>query len=106
QGVAFAENAKLATWGEVPVEALQGLVAWLNELVYFTEREQLAFKRFEIHELHLPDPDDPESLGRLRAAAYGERAKEVRKYIKAVTYHNVVIHQENGYYWVELVFDV
>ncbi|WP_376793419.1 archease [Thermoflexus sp.] len=94
---------------EVQVEAASPeglLVAWLNELVYLTEREQLAFKRFEIHELQLPDPKDPESLGRLQAAAYGERAKEVRKYIKAVTYHNVAIHQENGYYWVELVFDV
>ncbi len=94
---------------EVEVEAASPeglLVAWLNELVYFTEREQLAFRRFEIHELCLPDPGDPDSLGRLRAAAYGERARELRKYIKAVTYHNVAIHQEDGRYWVELVFDV
>ncbi len=94
---------------EVEAEAasVEGLlVAWLNELVYLTERERLAFKRFEIRELCLPDPEDPDSLGRLRAVAYGERAKEVRKYIKAVTYHNVAVHQEDGYYWVELVFDV
>ncbi|WP_322798595.1 archease [Thermoflexus sp.] len=94
---------------EVEVEAASPeglLVAWLNELVYFTERERLAFRRFEIHELRLPDPEDPDSLGRLRAAAYGEPAREVRKYIKAVTYHNVAIQRGNGYYWVELVFDV
>lgn len=30
----------------------------------------------------------------------------MRKYIKAVTYHNVAIQQEDGRYWVELVFDV
>jgi SHS2 domain-containing protein len=30
----------------------------------------------------------------------------VRKYIKAVTYHNVAIRQEDGLYVVELVFDV
>ncbi|GBD09385.1 Protein archease [Candidatus Thermoflexus japonica] len=94
---------------EVEVEAASPeglLVAWLNELVYYTEREHLAFKRFEIHELRLPDPGDPDSLGRLRASAYGERAREMRKYIKAVTYHNVAIQQEDGRYRVELVFDV
>ncbi len=82
------------------------LVAWLNELVYLTEREGLAFKRFEILALHLPDPEDPESTGRLHAAAYGGRPESVRKYIKAVTYHNVAIRQEDGLYVVELVFDV
>lgn len=45
-GVAFAENAKLATWGEVPVESLQGLVAWLNELQR-TQRQPLV----AMHEL-------------------------------------------------------
>ncbi|WP_376788986.1 archease [Thermoflexus sp.] len=92
---------------EVEAASLEGLlVAWLNELVYHTEREHLAFKRFELHELRPPDPGDPDSLGRLRATAYGERTREMRKYIKAVTYHNVAIRQEDGRYWVELVFDV
>lgn len=45
-GVAFAENAKLATWGEVPVESMQGLVAWLNELQR-TQRQPLV----AMHEL-------------------------------------------------------
>ena len=52
QGVAFAENAKLATWGEVPVESMQGLVAWLNERQR-TQREPLV----HLHELSaLPEP--------------------------------------------------
>lgn len=41
QGVAFAENAKLATWGEVPVESMQGLVTWLNER-HHMQRELLV----------------------------------------------------------------
>lgn len=45
-GVAFAENAKLSTWGEVPVESMQGLVAWLNELQR-TQRQPLV----AMHEL-------------------------------------------------------
>lgn len=94
---------------EVAVEAASPeglLVAWLNELVYLTEREGLAFKRFEVLDLALPDPGDPDSLGRFRGAAYGARPGSVRKYIKAVTYHNVAIRQVNGLYVVELVFDV
>lgn len=94
---------------EVMVEAasLEGLlVAWLNELIYLTERERLAFKRFEIRELVPPDPGDPEPNGRLRAAAFGGRAEALRKHIKAVTYHNVAIQHQDGRYVVELVFDV
>lgn len=52
QGVAFAENAKLATWGDVPVESMQALVAWLNGQQR-TQRQPLV----HMHELSaLPEP--------------------------------------------------
>lgn len=40
-GVALAENARLASWGDVPVESMQGLVAWLNALQR-TQRQPLV----------------------------------------------------------------
>lgn len=94
---------------EIAVEgaSLEGLlVAWLNELVYLTEKERLIFSRFTIDSIQPPPSSESGGLGHLRATAQGGRAQELRKYIKAVTYHGLSIRQEDRLYVAEIVFDV
>jgi len=76
------------------------LVAWLSEMVYLFEVENVLFKRFEIAEL---------GDTRLRASCFGEKIDpqrhEIKTAIKAVTYHMLKIERENGFR-VEVLFDV
>ncbi len=73
------------------------LVSWLQELLYFTESEGLAFDEFHILSLSPP---------RLEAEAVGAPAIHLEKVIKAVTYHNLVIRATEAGHTVTLVFDV
>ncbi len=76
------------------------LVAWLNELVYLFEVNNVLFKRFEIDEL---------SETRLRARCYGERIDSERHKIKmafkAATYHMLKVEERDGYR-VQVLFDI
>lgn len=103
------ERVSLSEQRSVEVEgvSLEGLlVAWLSQLLYLTETERLIFGRFVIDQLQPSTSPESGSLGRLRATAEGGRAQELRKYIKAVTYHGLSIRQEDGRYVAEIVFDV
>ena len=80
----------------------QLLVDWLLELIFFTETEDLVFRRFQIDEL---------SERRLRARAWGERFDPERHrshnvMVKAVTQHLLEIAREDGGYRVRVLFDV
>lgn len=77
------------------VESL--LVGWLNELLYFTESEGLAFTRFAVKEL---------TPTRLMAEAVGGPASEIKKYIKAATFHNLKIERTDEGVEATVVFDV
>lgn len=73
------------------------LVAWLNELLYLRESENLGFRQFQI--LHL----DPQTLKiRMRGAS----VEQWSKYVKAVTYHNLSILKTANGYEATLVLDV
>ena len=73
------------------------LVAWLNELLYLHESEGLGFDRLEIQDL------DQTSL---RAKVTGAPTQQWLKDIKAVTYHNLAIHETASGLEVTLVLDV
>jgi SHS2 domain-containing protein len=73
------------------------LVAWLNELLYFTEVEGLASHRFEIAAL---------DGTQLQAAAWGAPAAGMQKQIKAVTFHDLKIVNTSGGLETTIVFDV
>jgi len=80
----------------------QLLVDWLLELIFFTETEDLVFRRFQIDEL---------SERRLRARAWGERFdpehhRSHNVMVKAVTQHLLEIAREDGGYRVRVLFDV
>jgi len=79
----------------VDAEAL--LVNWLNELVYHTEIDGEVFCEFHVASL------EPTHL---RATARGSRGIQLKKQIKAVTFHNLQIISTDTGYEVTLVFDV
>ena len=76
------------------------LVAWLNELVYLFEVNNVLFKRFEIDEL---------SETKLRARCYGERIDperhKIKMAVKAATYHMLKVEERDGYR-VQVLFDI
>lgn len=76
------------------------LVAWLNELIYLFEVENVLFQRFEIDEL---------SETRLRASCYGERIDperhKIKIAVKAATYHMLKVEERDGYR-VQVLFDI
>ncbi|BAZ53973.1 hypothetical protein NIES4103_66570 [Nostoc sp. NIES-4103] len=73
------------------------LVAWLNELLYLHESENLGFNQFEI--LHL-------DVHSLEAEVRGGHVQNWNKFIKAVTYHNLSIQQTETGLEATLVLDV
>lgn len=73
------------------------LVAWLNELLYLRESENLGFDRFEILAL------DAENLKVLMS---GAPIHHWTKFIKAVTYHNLSINKTDQGFETTLVLDV
>jgi SHS2 domain-containing protein len=72
------------------------LVAFLSELVWAAEQEQLIFDTFKIV---LKD-------SKLKVRMSGEHILSVNKSIKAVTYHNLQIRKTGDGFQVEIVFDV
>jgi len=72
------------------------LVAFLSELVYFIEQENLGFDEFKISIKN----------GRLKVEMQGAPLKSLSKTIKAVTWHKLEIRESVRGLEVEIVFDV
>jgi len=72
------------------------LVAFLSELVYYAEQQNLGFDDFAIETKN----------DRLKAEIEGAPFKSLNKAIKAVTWHNLKIRETAGGLEVEIVFDV
>jgi len=72
------------------------LVAFLSELVYYQEQENLAFDQFE----------SQVDGQRLKVEMEGGEIVAVDKAIKAVTYHNLKIEETEHGLEATLVFDV
>jgi SHS2 domain-containing protein len=73
------------------------LVDWLSELAYWAEIEMLVFQEFKIESV---------SSTHIKARIYGTRVKQLKKHIKAVTYHNLDIVQTDKGMTATVVFDV
>ena len=72
------------------------LVAFLSELIYFCEQQNLGFDKFDITMNNLS----------LRAHLTGATLASIDKEIKAVTYHKLVVRETEQGYEVNVVFDV
>ena len=77
------------------------IVDWLNELLYLHDVESLLFKGFKI-----------KSVGEsgLRAIVKGEPFQEgihvIKTEVKAVTYHQIEVRQENGHWRAQIIIDL
>jgi SHS2 domain-containing protein len=87
---------------EIGRESLERLmVDWLAELLYLHEVENLLFKGFKV-----------ESIGEegLKAVAKGEPFQEgvhvIKTQVKAVTYHQITVREENGVWRAQIIFDL
>jgi SHS2 domain-containing protein len=72
------------------------LVTFLAELLYFTQRDDVGFDRFELTQ----DGD------RLTAEVEGAPIEQLAKEIKAVTYHNLAVRETERGLEATIVFDV
>jgi SHS2 domain-containing protein len=76
------------------VESL--LVAFLSELIWYVEQENLAFDAFKVIL----------KRSKLKVSMSGSPILSLNKSIKAVTYHNLQIEKTQDGFQVEIVFDV
>ena len=73
------------------------LVAFLSELLYYQEQENLVFDTFELFEVR---------SDKLKVEMEGARVDTSEKAIKAVTYHNLKIEKTQQGFETTIVFDV
>ena len=77
------------------------LVAWLNELIYLCEVENVLFSRFEVSEL---------TDRKLAAICFGEKIDpkqhKMKIGVKAATYHKVRVEEGKGGCRVQVLFDI
>jgi SHS2 domain-containing protein len=77
------------------------IVDWLNELLYLHDVEGLLFKGFKV-----------KSVGEdgLKATVKGEPFQEgvhvIKTGVKAVTYHQIEVRQENGRWRAQIIIDL
>lgn len=76
------------------------LVAWLNELIYLFDVENIIFKRFDISQL---------SNTHLKARSYGQKVDsskhKLKMGVKAATYHMLKVDRNDGAR-VQVLFDI
>lgn len=77
------------------------LVAFLSELIYYQEQENLGFSKFDIRIFAAPN-----GAYRISTDVEGAPIQLIEKPIKAVTYHNLRIEKGAQGLEVEIVFDV
>ena len=79
----------------------QLMVVWLGELLYLYDTERLLFKRFNIQRI---------GNNGLEAVLYGEELKTghhtINAEIKAVTYHQIQVRQEENRWKSRVIFDM
>ena len=77
------------------------LVCWLSELLFLFESQGTLFKRFQFSHL---------SQRSLQAVAHGEiftpSRHEFKTEIKAVTYHQAVVRENDGRWEGRVIFDI
>jgi SHS2 domain-containing protein len=77
------------------------MVAWLNELLYLHEVENLLFCDFALSEI---------DQGSVKGVAMGEKIEEGRHLIKtgvkAVTYHLLEVKEKDGRWQAQIIIDI
>ena len=77
------------------------IVDWLNEFIFLFDTQSLLFRRFEIEKLNNCS---------LEATVWGEEYEEgrhpIKTLVKAVTFHQLEIKEENGNWKAQIIFDL
>jgi SHS2 domain-containing protein len=101
-GVELSEGTKAKKRFETEAPDYESLlVAFLSELIFLAEEENLAFSIFEIRVF-----EATQGGYRISAAMEGAPIQFIDKAIKAVTYHNLKISRTDRGLEAEIVFDV
>ena len=93
-GAIQPDQTAIITLEALDIETL--LVDWLNELLYLAEVQGIAFAFIEIAHV---------SATRLQATVRGAPVTDYLNYVKAATFHNLIVTQTTDGYETEIVFD-
>ena len=97
EGVEIKETFEVAQ--DAPnVEEL--LVGWLRELLYQFSARDFLFKDFSIEEM-----DETHIKGIARGEKIDRKRHELKKEIKAATYHELKVERLNGKWRCQVIFD-
>ncbi len=77
------------------------LVAWLSELLYLHEVKGLLFCDFKLAEI-----DEGNARGMAMGEEFHEGRHTIKTSIKAVTYHQLEIKEEDGCWQAQVIFDI
>jgi len=83
------------------IDREQLLVNWLSELLYLHEVENILFKEFCIDKI-----EDNRLVATLCGEPLDERKHIIKTGIKAVTYHNLSVKEENNRWKARVIFDL
>jgi SHS2 domain-containing protein len=101
-GIRLAKKPRVRRTFTISASDIESLlVSFLSELVYFSEKERLAFDHFNLSLNH----EDGQPI-HLSATLHGAPILSMDKAIKAITYHYLQIQQTERGVEVEIVFDV
>jgi SHS2 domain-containing protein len=79
------------------------LLDFLNHLIFLKDARQLVFSKFD---LHLKKEDYFQLEGMMKGEKIDIRRHNLRTDVKAVTYHNLQIKKERGFYTAIIVLDI
>jgi SHS2 domain-containing protein len=77
------------------------MVAWLTELLYLHEVKGLLFCDFSLAEV-----DRSIVTGVARGERYNEKRHSIKTVVKAVTYHQLQIREQDGRWHAQIIFDI
>ena len=77
------------------------LVAWLSELLYLYEVEGLLLCDFALTEI-----DEGSVKGVATGEEFDENRHDIKTSIKAVTYHQLEIKEQDGLWQAQVIFDI
>ncbi len=79
----------------------QLMVAWLSELIYLHEVEELLFCDFTLWEI-----DEKSVRGLARGERFDAGRHVIKTSVKAATYHQIEIKEKNGRWYAQVIFDI
>ena len=98
------KQVRVVTIREITVKGhdpISLLIAWLNELIFLFDTEYLLFRDFEIATL-----TETALTAIARGEPYDSQRHELSSAIKAATWHEATVTQDNEGYQARIIFDL